>query len=106
MALIDAGIDPSHPWLGGGIGPTFPIIGGADLVDGDSDPRPGEADPSIEAHGTQMASLLLRSPALAGLPPDRVPRLLAYRVVAPSRWAAACGRWRAPTGCWRHWSAP
>ena len=80
VALVDAGIDPSHPWLGGGMGPTFPIIGGADLVDHDDDPRTG--DPA-EAHGTQMASLLLRSPALAGLPPERVPRLLAYRVVAP-----------------------
>ena len=28
IALIDAGVDASHPWLGGGIGPTFPIIGG------------------------------------------------------------------------------
>jgi Subtilase family/PA domain len=80
VALIDAGIDPSHPWLGGGMGPTFPIIGGADLVDRDDDPR--SADP-LEAHGTEMASLMLRSPALDGLPPDRVPRLLAYRVVAP-----------------------
>ena len=83
IALIDAGVDPSHPWLGGGIGPTFPIIGGADLVDGDDDPRPSEADPALEAHGTQMASLVLRSPALQGLAPADVPRLLAYRVVAP-----------------------
>ena len=83
VALIDAGVDVAHPWLGGGIGPTFPVLGGADLVDGDGDPRPSATDPAMEAHGTQMASLLLRSPALAGLPPDRVPRLLAYRVVAP-----------------------
>jgi hypothetical protein len=83
VALIDAGVDVSHPWLGGGIGPTFPVLGGADLVDGDADPRPSGADPALEAHGTQMASILLRSPALAGLPPERIPRLLAYRVVAP-----------------------
>ena len=82
IALIDAGVDVSHPWLGGGIGPTFPIVGGADLVDGDDDPRPADADPAIEAHGTQMASLVLRSPALQGLAPADVPRLLAYRVVA------------------------
>src|SRR5690606_39093636 len=61
VALIHAGIDPSHPWLGGGIGPTFPIIGGADLVDGDADPTAAAADPAAEAHGTQMASLVLRS---------------------------------------------
>ena len=83
IALIDAGVDASHPWLGGGMGPTFPIIGGADLVDGDADPSSNEADPSLEAHGTQMASLVLRSPALAGLPPASFPRLLVYRVVAP-----------------------
>jgi hypothetical protein len=82
IALIDAGVDASHPWLGGGMGPTFPIIGGADLVDGDVDPSPGEPDPSAEAHGTQMASLVLRSPALAGLAPAQLPRLLVYRVVA------------------------
>ena len=81
IALIDAGVDASHPWLGGGIGPTFPIIGGADLVDGDADPAPGPGDPALEAHGTQMASLVLRDPALQGLPPDAVPRLLVYRVV-------------------------
>ncbi|MCU0308161.1 MAG: S8 family serine peptidase [Thermoleophilia bacterium] len=82
VALIDAGVDVSHPWLGGGIGPTFPVVGGADLVDGDSDPAPDPAAPEAEAHGTQMASIILRSPALAGLAPERVPRLLAYRVVA------------------------
>lgn len=82
LALIDAGIDPAHPWLGGGVGPTFPVIGGADLVDGDADPRADPADAS-QAHGTQMASIVLRSTALAGIEPARVPRLLAYRVVAP-----------------------
>ena len=82
IALIDAGIDATHPWLGGGIGPTFPVIGGYDLIDRDPDPTADPADPAAEAHGTQMASLVLRSQALAGLPPERAPRLLAYRVVA------------------------
>lgn len=83
IALIDAGIDPTHPWLGGGMGPTFPIIGGADLVRRDGNPTADPFDIASEAHGTQMASLVLRSPALRGLPPSRAPRLLAYRVVAP-----------------------
>lgn len=82
IALIDAGVDTSHPWLGGGLGPTFPVIGGWDLVDGDADPSPDPSDPAGEAHGTQMASLVLRSPALDGLGPADRPRLLAYRVVA------------------------
>lgn len=91
IALIDAGIDAGHPMLGGGIGPDRLILGGADLVDGDDDPTAGGPDPALEAHGTQMASLILGSPALEGLPPEQVPRLLAYRVVAPE---AVAGRWR------------
>ncbi|MDX6555887.1 MAG: minor extracellular serine protease Vpr [Miltoncostaeaceae bacterium] len=82
IALIDGAVDASHPWLGGGIGPTFPIIGGADLVTGDGDPTPGAPDEAGADHGTELASLVLRSPALAGLAPERFPRLLAYRVVA------------------------
>ncbi len=82
IALIDSGIDPSHPWLGGGIGPTYPVIGGYDVVGGDDDPTYDPADAAGEGHGTQMAGLVLRSAALAGLPPERAPRLLAYRVVA------------------------
>jgi len=82
IALIDSGVDVTHPWLGGGIGPTYPIIGGVDLVEGDSDPSPDPTDPGTEAHGTQMASIILRSPALAGLPGATVPRMVVYRVTA------------------------
>lgn len=82
IALIDAGIDASHPWLGGGIGPTFPIVGGADLVDGDGDPRITADQVRIEAHGTEMAGLVLGSDALRDLEPAARPRLVAYRVVA------------------------
>lgn len=82
VALIDAGVDTSHPWLGGGVGPDRLIIGGADLIDVDGDPSPDHADPASEAHGTQMASILLRSPALSGLSAARIPRLLAYRVTS------------------------
>ncbi|MCC6831659.1 MAG: S8 family serine peptidase [Thermoleophilia bacterium] len=85
IALIDTALDPRTPQLGGGIGPTYPVIGGADLVDGDADPTVGDGAANWEAHGTQMAGLVLRSPALAGLPPQRVPRLLAYRVVSAER---------------------
>jgi hypothetical protein len=85
VALIDTAVDPRAPQLGGGVGPTFPIIGGLDLVEGDSDPTVGDGAPAWEAHGTQMAGLVLGSPALGGLPPQRVPRLLAHRVVAPEQ---------------------
>jgi len=82
IALVDSAVDASHPWLGGGIGPANLIIAAADLVEGDADPSPDPADPAGESHGTQMASIILRSPALAGLPAAVMPRMLAYRVTA------------------------
>ncbi|MDX6647690.1 MAG: minor extracellular serine protease Vpr, partial [Miltoncostaeaceae bacterium] len=86
IALIDGAVDVSHPWLGGAMGPTHPIVGGLDLVDGDGDPsaRAGGADVG-EAHGTQLAGIVLRAAALRGLPPALVPRLLVYRVLAGVR---------------------
>lgn len=80
IALIDSAVDAGHPWLGGGIGPGFPIVGGADLVDGDGDPALGPGDPSLEAHGTQVASLLLRAPSLAALESSERPEIQALRV--------------------------
>jgi minor extracellular serine protease Vpr len=80
IALIDAGVDSGHAALGGGMGPTSLILGGADLVQGDPDPT---GDGTADAHGTGMAGLVLRSAALEGLEPEKMPRLLAYRVVAP-----------------------
>lgn len=82
IAMIDAGIQPEHPWLGGAIGADRLIVGGADFVAGNSGPQASPEGRFAEAHGTEVAGLVLRSPALAGLPPERVPRLLAYRVVA------------------------
>jgi hypothetical protein len=82
IALIDAGIQPEHPWLGGAIAPDRLIVGGADFVNGNPGPQASAQGRFAEAHGTEVAGLVLRSPALAGLPPERVPRMLAYRVVA------------------------
>jgi hypothetical protein len=82
IALIDAGIQPEHPWLGGAIAPDRLIVGGVDFVSGNPGPQASTQGRFAEAHGTEVAGLVLRSPALAGLPPERVPRMLAYRVVA------------------------
>lgn len=81
VALIDAGVDVTHPALGGGIGPTFPIVGGVDFVDGDADPRVDATQVRTEAHGTQMAGLVLGSGAFEGLRAAERPRLVVYRVV-------------------------
>ena len=82
IALIDAGVQPQHPWLGGGIGPDRLIVGGADFVNGNPGPQASADGRFAEAHGTELAGLVLRSPALTGLPAARVPRMVAYRVVA------------------------
>lgn len=82
IALIDAGIQPEHPWLGGGIGPDRLIVGGADFVSGNAGPQASAEGRFAEAHGTEVAGIVLRSSALDGLPPERMPRLFAYRVVA------------------------
>jgi hypothetical protein len=82
IALIDAGIQPEHPWLGGGIAPNRLIVGGVDFVNGNPGPQASVQGRFAEAHGTELAGLVLRSPALSGLPPEQVPRMLAYRVVA------------------------
>jgi len=82
IALIDAGIQPEHPWLGGGIAPDRLIVGGVDFVNGNPGPQASVQGRFAEAHGTELAGLVLRSPALSGLPPEQAPRMLAYRVVA------------------------
>lgn len=82
IALIDAGIHPEHPLLGGGIGLDRLIIGGEDLVNANPGPQAPVDRRTAEAHGTEMAGLVVNAPELRGLPPARVPRLRAYRVVA------------------------
>lgn len=82
IALIDAGIHPEHPALGGGIGLDRLIIGGEDLVNANQGPQAPPERRVAEAHGTEMAGLVLGSPELRGFAPDRIPRLRAYRVVA------------------------
>lgn len=82
IALIDAGIQPEHPWLGGAIGPDRLIIGGADLVHGTPTPSAAPGARVAEAHGTEMAALVLNSPLFASLPAEKVPRMRAYRVTA------------------------
>ena len=56
IAIVDTGIDTTHPALGNSI--TFPnakIIGGYDTGDNDSDPRPNPN--SGNAHGTACAGI-------------------------------------------------
>ena len=61
IAIVDSGVDYTHPQLGGGGFPNSKVIGGIDFGDGDSDPRPGG-----NAHGTACAGIAAGSLGNAG----------------------------------------
>src|SRR5438067_513162 len=89
VALLDTGVDRSHPFLRGR------VTAGVDIVGGDPDasaaPEP-DAPAELEAHGTEMAGLLVGSGgpgALAGVAPGAT--LLPIRVAGWQRDASA--RW-------------
>lgn len=73
VAVIDTGIDYTHPDLGGGFGPGFKVIGGYDFVHGDSDPM------DDQGHGTHVAGIIAASGAVKGVAPGV--KLLAYKVL-------------------------
>lgn len=52
VAVIDSGIDYTHPALGGGFGPQFKVIDGWDFVEDDSDPM------DTHGHGTAVAGII------------------------------------------------
>jgi subtilisin family serine protease len=52
VAIIDSGVDYTHPRLGGGGFPNAKVIGGYDFGDSDADPQPGG-----NAHGTACAGI-------------------------------------------------
>ncbi len=56
VAIVDTGIDPTHPSLGGGPIPNGKVVYGKDTADNDDDPT------DCAAHGTAVASIA------AGLP--------------------------------------
>ena len=78
VAVIDTGIDYTHPSLGGGFGPGHKVAGGYDFVNGDADP----ADDN--AHGTHVAGIIAGTGAggpmaVTGVAPDAT--LMAYKVL-------------------------
>lgn len=52
IAVTDSGIDYTHPDLGGGIGPTYKVIGGYDIRNQDADPM------DDFGHGTHVAGII------------------------------------------------
>jgi minor extracellular serine protease Vpr len=72
VAIIDTGVDYTHPDLGGGFGPGYKVVGGYDFADTDTDPR------DEDGHGTHVAGIVGAKGGLTGVAPDV--RILAYRV--------------------------
>ncbi|MCK4294432.1 MAG: right-handed parallel beta-helix repeat-containing protein [Planctomycetes bacterium] len=52
IAVVDSGVDYTHPMLGGGGFPNTKVIGGYDTAMGDRDPIP-----VVEPHGTAVAGI-------------------------------------------------
>lgn len=73
VAIVDTGIDYTHPDLGGCFGPSCKVVGGYDFVNGDADPM------DDFGHGTHVAGIVAANGILHGVAPEA--SLLAYKVL-------------------------
>ncbi|AOS96065.1 Serine protease AprX [Microbulbifer aggregans] len=78
IAIIDTGIDYTHPDLGGCLGPSCKVIGGYDFVNNDTDPM------DDHFHGTAVAGVAAASGTITGVAPDA--KLLAYKALDADGW--------------------
>ena len=73
IAVIDTGIDHTHPDLGGCIGPGCKVIGGVNFIDESLDSL------DVQGHGTHVAGIIAANGQLKGVAPEA--SLLAYKVL-------------------------
>jgi len=78
VAIIDTGIDYTHPDLGGCFGPSCKVISGWDFVNNDADPM------DDMGHGTHCAGIVAANGVLKGVAPGA--KLYAYKVL---NWAGS-----------------
>jgi len=79
IAIIDTGMDYTHPDLGGCFGPNCKVVDGYDFVNNDSDPM------DDHGHGTHVAGIAASTGngsngVLKGVAPDA--KLYAYKVIS------------------------
>jgi len=73
VAIVDTGIDYTHPDLGGCFGAGCKVMAGYDFVNGDGDPW------DDNGHGTHCAGIVAANGALKGVAPDAT--LYAYKLL-------------------------
>ncbi|HWO75460.1 MAG TPA: S8 family serine peptidase [Bacillus sp. (in: firmicutes)] len=73
VAVIDTGVDYTHPDLGGKFGPGNKVAAGYDFVNDDPDPM----DDNL--HGTHVAGIIAANGELKGVAPDAT--IIAYKVL-------------------------
>ena len=66
IAIIDTGVDYTHPDLGGCFGPDCKVIAGYDFINNDEDPM----DDSQGSHGTMVAGIAAANGQMKGVAPD------------------------------------
>ena len=74
VAILDTGIDYTHPDLGGCLGSDCKVIGGYDFINDDADPM------DDHVHGTHVAGIVAGKGEITGVAPDA--NLLAVKVLA------------------------
>jgi len=73
IAVIDTGINYTHPDLGGGFGAGYKVVGGYDFVNNDDNPM------DDNGHGTHVAGTIAANGSIKGVAPNAT--LLAVKVL-------------------------
>lgn len=85
VAVLDTGIDYTHPDLGGCIGAGCKVAGGYNFIEGEDATNPIDK----HGHGTHVAGIIAAKGALTGVAPDVT--LYAYKVLSDQGWGMESG---------------